>query len=217
MVAPVGLTDAAKSFYVPDQGSLSLVLCDLGQHGPIFTGPPGASGQRRLSQSNHIEDEHTSGRQRLGGALKKKAYKMVGIGTLGVIGQGFAQGNNRVKASDRNVIDRGVNEVRRGNIRARKFQQVGRSIYTGYVKSGRDERFRQGPGAATHVHDSPDRHACTLQAPHNLPRRAPGKGFECCGMNIRQVALVGRLHPFDSGGSVGDLQFGTSEVSSLSV
>ena len=175
MAAPVRFTDAAKGFYIPHQGSLSLVLCGLDQHGPIFTGPPGAAGQRRLSQSNHIEDEHSSRRQSIGDALKETADEMVCVAALVVVGQRLAQGNNRVEAADGDVVDRGMNELRRGNIRARKYQQVGRSIYTGYVKSGSDECFRQGPGAAAHVHDSSDLGAGTLQALHNLPCRAPGK------------------------------------------
>jgi len=35
MTTPVCLTDAAKGFYVPNKGSLRLVLCCLDQHGPI--------------------------------------------------------------------------------------------------------------------------------------------------------------------------------------
>ena len=37
MAAPVGLADAAKGFYAPNQGSLSLILCCLDQYGPIIT------------------------------------------------------------------------------------------------------------------------------------------------------------------------------------
>ena len=215
--SPVKLADAAKDFNVPNQGSLSLIFGGLDQHGPIVARDPIPASQRRFTQSNHVENEHSSWRQGLSDALKKLTDETVGITTLGVVGQRFTQGDNRVEALDGDVVDGGVNEVRRGNNGAGKFQQVGRGVDAGYIKSRSDERFRQRPGAAACVQHSPNPCTGRLQTANNLAGRAPGQRFKRGSVNIRQIALVERWHPFDCGGSARDLQFGMMEACSLTV
>ena len=62
VASSVSVTDAAKDLDVPGQAPLILVLCCLDQYRPIVGRKPGPIGERRFSQSNHVEDKYAAGR-----------------------------------------------------------------------------------------------------------------------------------------------------------
>ena len=83
-----------------------------------------------------------------------------------------------------------MNEMRRWDRRAGNCEEFRRAIDPGHFKPCLDEKLRQWPGSAAHVHHSANAAACSAEPAHNFGCRTACQRAECHCLDMCKVPLV---------------------------